>query len=75
MNRVDLLLAESTMYLMVEVLRWFEVNIEKNRKLSRLKPDGYLVGKELVILRFDCVVGKCFVVLYVFSFPPTVYVG
>ena len=24
---------------------------------------------------FECVVGKCFVVLYVFSFPPSVYVG
>ena len=39
------------------------------------KPDGYLVGKELVILLFECIVGKCFVVFYVFSFPPTVYVG
>ena len=38
-------------------------------------PDGYLVGKELVILLFKCIVGKCFVVFYVFSFPPTVYVG
>ena len=35
-------------------------------------PDGYLVGKELVILLFECVVGKCFVV---FPFPPAVYVG
>ena len=44
------------------------------RSLSFLlkQPDGYLVGKELVILLFECVVGKCFVV---FSFPPTVYVG
>ena len=24
---------------------------------------------------FECVVGKCFVVLYVFSFPPALYVG
>ena len=24
---------------------------------------------------FECVVGKCFVVFYVFSFPPAVYVG
>ena len=39
------------------------------------KLDGCLVGKELVILLFECVVGKCFVVFYVFSFPPTVYVG
>ena len=38
-------------------------------------PDGYLVGKKLVILLFECVVGKCFVVFYVFSFPPSVYVG
>ena len=37
--------------------------------------DGYLVGKELVILLFECVVGKCFVVFCVFSFPPAVYVG
>ena len=37
--------------------------------------DGYLVGKELVILLFECVVGKCFVVFYVFSFPVGVYVG
>ena len=28
-----------------------------------------------VILFFKCVVGKCFVVFYVFSFPPAVYVG
>ena len=39
------------------------------------QPDGYLVGKELVILLFECVVGKCFVVFYVFTFPPAVYVG
>ena len=39
------------------------------------EPDGYLVGKDLVILLFVCVVGKCFVVFYVFSFPPAVYVG
>ena len=39
------------------------------------EPDGYLVGKELVILLFGRVVGKCFVVFYVFSFPPAVYVG
>ena len=39
------------------------------------KLDGYLVGKELVILFFECVVGKCFVVFYVFSFPAGVYVG
>ena len=32
------------------------------------------MGKELVILLFKCVVGKCFV-FYVFSFPPAVYVG
>ena len=31
--------------------------------------------KELVILLFECVVGKCFVVFYVFSFPSGVYVG
>ena len=37
-------------------------------------PDGYLIGKELVIL-LECVVGKCFVVFCVFSFPPAVYVG
>ena len=37
------------------------------------QPHGYLVGKELVILLF-CVVGKCFIVFYVFSFPPAVYV-
>ena len=37
--------------------------------------DGYLVGKELVILLFKCVVGKCFVVFYVFSYPPAVNVG
>ena len=24
---------------------------------------------------FECVVGKCFVVFYVFSLPPAVYVG
>ena len=35
----------------------------------------YLVGKELVILLLECVVGKCFVVFYVFSIPPGVYVG
>ena len=35
----------------------------------------YLVGKELVILLSVCVVLKCFVVFYVFSFPPVVYVG
>ena len=29
----------------------------------------------LVILLFECVVGKCFVVFYVFSFPAGVYVG
>ena len=40
-----------------------------------LGKDGYLVGKELIILLFVCVVGKCFVVFYVFSFPPAVYVG
>ena len=34
-----------------------------------------LVGKELVILLFECVVGICFVVFNVFSFPPAVYVG
>ena len=34
-----------------------------------------IVGKELVIVLFVCVVGKCFVVLYIFSFPPGVYVG
>ena len=39
------------------------------------KPDVYLVGKELVILLFECVVGKRFVVFYVFSFLPAVYVG
>ena len=33
------------------------------------------MGKELVILLLVCVVGKCFAVLYVFSFPPGVYVG
>ena len=33
------------------------------------------MGKELVILLFECVVGKCFVVFYVFSFPASVYVG
>ena len=38
-------------------------------------PDRYLVGKELVILLFESVVGKCFVVFYVFSFPPAVYDG
>ena len=43
--------------------------------LVETKLNGYLVGKELVILLFECVVGKCFVVFYVFSFPPTVYVG
>ena len=37
--------------------------------------DGYLFGKELIILIFECVVGKCFVVFYVFSFPTAVYVG
>ena len=42
--------------------------------LGNNRPDGYLVGKDLVILLFECVVGKCFVVFYVFSFPPTVYV-
>ena len=34
--------------------------------------DGYLVGKELVILLFGC---KCFVMFYAFSFPPGVFVG
>ena len=38
-------------------------------------PDGYLVGKELVILLFVCVVGKYFVIFYVFSFPPGVFDG
>ena len=33
------------------------------------------VGKRLVILLFVCVVGKCFEMFYVFSFPPGVYVG
>ena len=43
--------------------------------LFRLKL-GYLVGKELVILLFPCVLSeKCFDVFYVFSFPPGVYVG
>ena len=37
-------------------------------------PGGYLVGKELVILLFVFVVGKCFVIYYVFSFAPAVYV-
>ena len=32
-------------------------------------------GGGLVVLLFGCVVGGCFVVLYVFSFPPAVYVG
>ena len=31
-----------------------------------ISPDGYLVGKALVILLFVCVVGKCFVVLYMY---------
>ena len=35
--------------------------------------DVYLVGKELVILPFECVVGKMF--CYVFSGAPGVYVG
>ena len=40
-----------------------------------ISPDGYLVGKELVILLSVCVVVKCFFfVFYVFSFPPGVYV-
>ena len=39
------------------------------------QPDGYLVGKELVILLFECVVRKCFAVFCVFSFPPAVYAG
>ena len=40
-------------------------------------PDGCLVGGGggLVILLFGCVVGECFVVFCVFSFPPAVYVG
>ena len=37
--------------------------------------DGYLVGKELVILLFECVVGKNILLCDVFSFPPGVYVG
>ena len=37
-------------------------------------PDGYLVGKELVILIFECGGGKCFVVFGVFSFPAGVCV-
>ena len=37
------------------------------------EPDGHLVGKELVILFFEC--GRqTFCCVYVFSFPPTVYV-
>ena len=39
------------------------------------KPDGYLVRKELVILLFECVVEKCFIIIYVFSFPSGVYLG
>ena len=35
----------------------------------------YNTRQELVILLFECVVGKCFVVFYVFSFPPADYVG
>ena len=35
---------------------------------------GYLIGKQLVILLFECAVRKCFVVYYVFSFPTGVYV-
>ena len=42
---------------------------------ERLQDIGPLVEKELVILLFECVVGKCFVVFCVFSFPPAVYVG
>ena len=38
-------------------------------------PDDYLVGKELVILLFECCRKKCFVMFYVFCFPPGVYVG
>ena len=34
-----------------------------------------LVGKELVILLFECVVGKCFVVFCVCFFPPAVFAG
>ena len=34
-----------------------------------------LVGKELVILLFECVVGKYVVIFYAFSFPPGVYFG
>ena len=36
---------------------------------------GYFVGKKLVILLFECVVGKYFNIFYVFSSPPSVYVG
>ena len=36
-------------------------------------PDGYLVRKELVIMLFECVVGKMFCDVHVFSFPPGVY--
>ena len=35
-------------------------------------PNGYVVWKELVILRVECVIGKMF---YVLSFLPGVYVG
>ena len=46
--------------------------------LVETESDGYLDGKELVILLFVCVIGfvcVCVCVFYVFSFPPGVYVG
>ena len=43
--------------------------------LVETQPDGYLVGKELVILLFVCVVGKVFCCDLCIFFPPGVYVG
>ena len=38
-------------------------------------PDGYLVGKELVILLFECVVGKCFLCFMYFLSHPLSMLG
>ena len=53
----------------------FVVPASLSCSLPFVSVDDYLVGKELVIRLFVCVVEKCFVVLYVVSFPAGVYVG
>ena len=80
-NLRKVLATSKTLYITSIILKRFLLEIScYNRSMQDLYKsltlDGYLVGKELVILLFVwCVVGKCFVVFYVFSFPPVVFVG